>query len=112
MWCISNQRSYIYRESLCACKHKIFQPLFQHTRLSDSLGSGQFGKVMKGVWLLSGGSKEVAVKMLKKEASETEKVRFLQEAAINGQFWHPNVVKLMGVVTIGEPVSKMSNTSL
>ena len=44
--------------------------------------------------------------MLKEEASETEKVRFLQEAAINGQFWHPNVVKLMGVVTIGEPVSK------
>ena len=34
------------------------------------------------------------MKMLKKEASETEseKVRFLQETAINGQFWHPNVV--------------------
>ena len=44
--------------------------------------------------------------MLKEEASETEKVRFLQEAAINGQFHHPNVVKLMGVVTIGEPVRK------
>ena len=62
---------------------------------------------MKGVWLLSGGSKEVAVKMLKEEASETEKVRFLQEAAINGQLRHPNVVKLMGVVTIGEPVRKI-----
>ena len=61
---------------------------------------------MKGVWLLSGGSKEVAVKMLKVEASETEKVRFLQEAAISGQFWHTNIIKLMGVVTIGEPVSK------
>ena len=78
----------------------------KYSRLFNSLGSGQFGNVMKGVWLLSGGSKEVAVKMLKEEASETEKVRFLQEAAINGQFWHPNVVKLMGVVTIGEPVSK------
>ena len=60
---------------------------------------------MKGVWLLSGGSREVAVKMLKEGAPESEKIRFLQEAAINGQFWHPNVVKLMGVVTIGEPVS-------
>ena len=60
---------------------------------------------MKGVWFLSGGSREVAVKMLKEGAPESEKVRFLQEAAINGQFWHPNVVKLMGVVTIGEPVS-------
>ena len=67
---------------------------------------------MKGVWLLSGGSKEVAVKMLKEEASETEKVRFLQEAAINGQFHHPNVVKLMGVVTIGEPVSKIKKKSV
>ena len=64
------------------------------TNISDSFGSGQFGNVMKGVWLLSGGSKEVAAKMLKKEASETEseKVRFLQEAVINGQFWHLNVV--------------------
>ena len=78
-----------------------------HIRLSDSLGSGQFGNVMKGVWLLSGASKDVAVKMLKEDASETEKVRFLQEAAINGQFWHPNVIKLMGVVTIGEPVSNL-----
>ena len=51
--------------------------------------------------------------MLKEEASETEKVRFLQEAAINGQFHHPNVVKLMGVVTIGEPVRKVfKNRSL
>ena len=81
--------------------------IVQYTRLSDSLGSGQFGNVMKGVWLLSGGSKEVAVKMLKEDATEAEKVRFLQEAAINGQFWHPNVVKLMGVVTIGEPVSRI-----
>ena len=74
-------------------------------RVSDQLGCGQFGTVMKGVWLLSGGSKEVAVKVLKEGSSEQDKVRFLQEAAINGQFWHPNVVRLMGVVTVGEPVS-------
>ena len=67
---------------------------------------------MKGVWLLSRGSKEVAVKMLKEKANQTEKVRFLQEAAINGQFRHPNVIKLMGVATIGEPVSKFKNGSL
>ena len=36
---------------------------------------------------------------------EEEKVKFLQEAAIMGQFRHPNIVKLMGVVTVGEPVS-------
>ena len=48
---------------------------------------------------------DVAIKMLKPETGENEKVKFLQEAAINGQFRHPNVVKLLGVVTVGEPVS-------
>ena len=48
---------------------------------------------------------DVAVKQLQPGASEEVKVKFLQEAAINGQFRHPNVVMLMGVVTVGEPVS-------
>ena len=48
---------------------------------------------------------EVAVKKLKSGVSEGDRVKFLQEAAINGQFRHPNIVKLMGVVTIGDPVS-------
>ena len=47
----------------------------------------------------------VAIKTFKKEASEEEKVKFLQEVPINGQFHHPNIVKLHGVVTVGEPVS-------
>ena len=62
---------------------------------------------MKGEWLLPGGSKDVAIKTLKEGSSEQDKVKFLQEAAINGQFWHPNVVRLMGVVTVGEPVSRL-----
>ena len=53
-----------------------------------------------------GGEKiEVAVKTLKEGAGEEDKVKFLQEAAIMGQFSHPNVVKLYGAVTEGEPVS-------
>ena len=51
------------------------------------------------------GAMDVAVKQLQSGASEEEKVKFLQEAAINGQFRHPNVVKLMGVITTEEPVS-------
>ncbi len=47
----------------------------------------------------------VAVKTLKEGTSEEDKVKFLKEAAIMGQFLHPNVVKLHGVVTVGEPVS-------
>ena len=58
----------------------------------------------KGVWTLSK-PVEVAVKTLNNDAKEEDKVKFLQEAAIMGQFHHPNVVKLHGVVTMGEPVS-------
>jgi len=38
------------------------------------------------------------------QATEQDKVRFLQEAAIMGQFRHPNIVRLYGVVTVHEPV--------
>ena len=71
------------------------------------MGSGQFGTVHKGEWLASEGGEriEVAVKTLKEGASEEDKVKFLQEAAIMGQFSHPNVIKLYGVVAEGEPVS-------
>ena len=70
-------------------------------RIVSHLGSGQFGNVDKGVWLSSRGTIDVAVKTLKAGASEEELVLFLQEAAIMGQFHHPNVVKLLGVVTVG-----------
>ena len=57
------------------------------------------------------GAMDVAVKQLQSGASEEEKVKFLQEAAINGQFRHPNVVQLMGVITLGEPVRySLTNT--
>ena len=68
------------------------------------LGSGHFGNVDKGMWHSPGGLVEVAIKTLRVEASEKEKVKFLQEAAIMGQFHHPNIVKLHGVVTMGNPV--------
>ena len=69
------------------------------------LGSGEFGLVSKGIWHSSTGPEEVAIKMLKDTAKEIERVKFLQEAAIMGQFHHPNVIALYGVVTVGEPVN-------
>ena len=57
------------------------------------------------MWRMAGGDVEVAVKMIKEGAAEDERIKFLQEAAINGQFHHLNVVRLLGVVTVGEPVS-------
>ena len=76
-------------------------------RLTELLGAGQFGKVHKGEWTAPGSKDkvDVAVKTLKEGAGEQDKVKFLQEAAIMGQFSHPNVIKLYGVITEGEPVS-------
>ena len=74
-------------------------------RITQVLGSGHFGEVSKGIWQSPMGAMDVAVKQLQSGASEEEKVKFLQKAAINGQFRHPNVVKLMGVVRGNGPVS-------
>ena len=52
--------------------------------------------------LPGGGVIEVAVKMLAENNDvdkNTSKVKLLQEAAIMGQFLHPNVIKLHGVST-------------
>lgn len=76
------------------------------------LGAGNFGSVCKGVWSLTGGKTAVALKMLKPNSQEQDKVKFLQEAAIMGQFSHENIVRLYGVVTLSEPVSETNATLL
>lgn len=58
----------------------------------------------------------VAIKTLKSGSSAKAKAEFLTEATIMGQFSHPNVIRLIGVVTSAEPVmivaEYMSNGSL
>ena len=78
-----------------------------YNRITGHLGWGQFATVDKGVWNSPSGTINVAIKTSKDSAAEEEKIKFLQEAPINGQFHHPNVVKLYGVVTVGEPVSEV-----
>ena len=87
---------------------KIVKLSFSH-RMQHVVGSGNFGKVSKGEWECGEGPVEVAVKTLKNGSSEEEAVRFLQEAAIMGQFRHPNIVQLLGVVTLAEQVSQESH---
>ena len=58
-----------------------------------------------GFWVTRGGKKAIAIKELKSSANESERAKFLREGARMMQFFHPNVVKLYGVVTIRDPVS-------
>ena len=57
------------------------------------------------MWQSPKGNVDVAVKTLKEGSEKDDRVKFLQEAAIMGQFKHPNVVTMHGVVRDGEPVS-------
>ena len=69
-------------------------------RITQELGSGEFGTVHLGVW--SNGSADpvqVAVKTLNSQCLESDRVKFMREAVIMGQFVHNNVVQLHGVVT-------------
>jgi serine/threonine protein kinase len=53
---------------------------------------------------VGGEEREVAVKSLADGSTEEKRIQFLQEAAIMGQFSHPNVVTLHGVVTKDDPI--------
>ena len=62
----------------------------------------------RGVWSYPGTDsdkvveEEVAVKTMENGSSEEDRVKFLQEAAIMGQFSHPNIVKIIGIVKENE----------
>ena len=74
--------------------------------IGEPLGSGFYGRVYKATYLSKGANTiEVAIKTLSEGASEQEKVKFLQEAAIMAQFKHINVLKLHGIVIEKDSVS-------
>lgn len=62
--------------------------------------AAQFGEVSRGRYRPPGRREVlVAVKTLRWGASDREKGMFLSEAGVLGQFDHPNVLKLEGVIT-------------
>jgi len=67
--------------------------------------TGEFGEVCRGRTRLPCGKaeQEVAIKTLKSGYSTQQKLDFLGEASIMGQFDHPNVIRLEGVVTRSRP---------
>lgn len=71
--------------------------------------SGEFGEVFRGVMKTHGkGEVTVAIKTLKPGYSEKQRQDFLSEASIMGQFSHPNIIRLEGVVTKCEPTRRES----
>ena len=68
----------------------------------NPLGSGEFGIVYKGSWDTGNELIDVAIKTLK-SSEEDMKTAFMREAAIMGQFNHPNILKLMGILSLSEP---------
>ncbi|XP_067085547.1 LOW QUALITY PROTEIN: ephrin type-B receptor 1-like [Osmerus mordax] len=74
-------------------------------KIEEVIGAGEFGEVYKGR-LKPAGKREmsVAIKTLKSGYSERQRRDFLSEASIMGQFDHPNIIRLEGVVTKSRPV--------
>lgn len=67
--------------------------------------AGEFGDVCKGKMRMSGRpDMTVAIKTLKPGSADKARIDFLTEASIMGQFDHPNVIYLQGVVTKNNPV--------
>ena len=67
--------------------------------------------VHRGMWFRTTGDKstqpvekEVAVKSIK-NVDEEENCKFLQEAAIMGQFSHANIIHMYGIIRIQRGVS-------
>ncbi len=74
--------------------------------MTKVIGSGHFGEVNKGLWKSTkqDTTLEVALKTIPKEEKADHRIKLLQEALIMGQFSHPNVVQLYGIISHGDPV--------
>ncbi|XP_051543405.1 ephrin type-A receptor 3-like [Myxocyprinus asiaticus] len=74
-------------------------------RIERVIGAGEFGEVCSGrLRLPSKREIQVAIKSLKAGYSDQQRRDFLSEASIMGQFDHPNIIRLEGVVTRCKPV--------
>ncbi|XP_031752075.1 ephrin type-A receptor 7 [Xenopus tropicalis] len=71
-------------------------------KIERILGTGDYGEVCKGCLKLpSKRELPVAIQTLRAGCSEKQKRAFLAEASIMGQFDHPNIIRLEGVITRG-----------
>uniref|UniRef100_A0A3B5Q3E1 receptor protein-tyrosine kinase n=1 Tax=Xiphophorus maculatus TaxID=8083 RepID=A0A3B5Q3E1_XIPMA len=74
-------------------------------QIEEVIGAGEFGEVCRGRLRLPGRKENfVAIKTLKGGYTEQQRRDFLSEASIMGQFQHPNIIHLEGVITTSCPV--------
>lgn len=67
--------------------------------------AGEFGEVCRGRLKIPGKKENyVAIKTLKGGYTEKQRRDFLSEASIMGQFQHPNIIHLEGIITASCPV--------
>ncbi|KAI6653850.1 hypothetical protein LOD99_3352 [Oopsacas minuta] len=87
----------------------------EEIEMGAEFASGQFGVVYRAVYHTEKGDIPVAIKTLKEAANSDTKVAFMREAAILAQFQHPNVLRMIGVLTTQQPymmVTELLKTEL
>lgn len=72
----------------------------------NELGQGSFGMVYEGVVMNLGDHERMrcAIKTVNENATDRERINFLKEAAVMKAFKTHHVVRLLGVVSRGQPV--------
>eukprot|EP01137_Pigoraptor_chileana_P007661 Opistho-2@53532 len=71
-------------------------------RLGENIGSGNFGDVRKAI--LDPAGIVTAVKSLKDGATAEQNRLFMMEAKLMHEAKHPNIVPILGIITIGKPI--------
>lgn len=101
----TNSRSYVdpctYEDPFIALHEFTKEIEISNVNIDHVIGGGEFGEVCQGSLLPCG--KQVAIKRLKNGYSNLEKKNFLGEASIMGQFDHPHVIRLEGVISRSRP---------
>uniref|UniRef100_A0A3B1IWE8 receptor protein-tyrosine kinase n=1 Tax=Astyanax mexicanus TaxID=7994 RepID=A0A3B1IWE8_ASTMX len=74
-------------------------------KIEEVIGAGEFGEVCRGRLRVPGKKENyVAIKTLKGGYTDKQRRDFLSEASIMGQFQHPNIIHLEGIITASCPV--------
>lgn len=85
--CWTSAKENCFNECLCVC------------------AAGEFGEVCRGRLRVPGKKENyVAIKTLKGGYTDKQRRDFLSEASIMGQFQHPNIIHLEGIITASCPV--------